>query len=260
MLFDLSGKTAVVTGGSRGIGLMAARGLLDAGARTYIAARNQEACEQAAEELASHGDVIPLQADLGTPEGVQAFAQEIAHRETSLHVLVNNAAAAWAASVDDFPVTGWDKVMNLNLKAPFFLTQSLLPQLQVAGTFDDPSRVINVGSIDGIRIPPMPTLAYSASKAGLHHLTRGLAIDLGPRHITVNAIAPGPFESKMMESTLDVDKELFEATAPMRRIGRSEDIEGAVVYLSSRAASYVTGIVLPVDGGLSQVPEARKYG
>lgn len=254
-LFDLSGKVAVVTGGSRGIGLMAARGLLDAGARTLIASRDLEACQRAAEELASHGDVTPVSADLSSPEGCQQLADEVTGWTDALDILVNNAGAAWGAPFDDYPVSGWEKVVNLNLRAPFLLTQALVGPLASAGTFDDPARVINVGSIDGLRVPHLPTYAYSASKAGVHHLTRALAVELGPRHITVNAIAPGPFESKMMAATLENEQSRLEAIAPLRRIGRPDDIAGAVVYLSSRAGAFVTGAVIPVDGGVSQVPE-----
>jgi NAD(P)-dependent dehydrogenase (short-subunit alcohol dehydrogenase family) len=253
VLFDLKGKTAVVTGGSRGIGFMAAMGLVQAGVRTYVASRDLEACERAAQELSQFGEAVPVGADLATPEGCASFTEEIATRETALHVLVNNAGAAWGAPLDEYPVSGWDKVMNLNLRAPFLVTRALLPLLEKAAGSDDPARVINVGSIDGLRVPQMDTYAYSASKAGLHHLTRVLAVELGPRQIAVNAIAPGPFESKMMAATLEAEQEHLEQIAPLRRIGRPEDIAGAVVYLSSQASSYVTGAVLPVDGGISLV-------
>jgi NAD(P)-dependent dehydrogenase (short-subunit alcohol dehydrogenase family) len=253
MLFDLTKKTAVVTGGSRGIGLMAARGLVQAGARVYVASRDLEACERAALELSEFGEAIPVCADLATPDGCASFTEDIATRETALHILVNNAGAAWAAPLEEYRVSGWDKVMNLNLRAPFLVTRALLPLLEKAAGSDQPARVINVGSIDGLRVPEMQTYAYSASKAGLHHLTRVLAVELGPRHIAVNAIAPGPFESKMMAATLEAEQDHLEQTAPLRRIGRPEDIAGAVVYLSSQASAYVTGAVLPVDGGISLV-------
>jgi NAD(P)-dependent dehydrogenase (short-subunit alcohol dehydrogenase family) len=249
-LFDLSGKVAVVTGGTRGIGLMMARGLLQAGARVYISSRKPEACAAAAEELGRHGTVTAIPADLSTPQECARLAGEVGEREGSLHVLVNNAGATWGAPLPEFPASAWDKVVDLNLKAPFFLTQAFLPMLEAAGTHDDPARVINVGSIDGLHVPSLPTYSYSASKAGLHHLTRVLARELGPRNITVNAVAPGPFESKMMAATLETFGEAIAEAAPMRRIGRPDDMAGVAVYLASRAGSYVTGAVIPVDGGL----------
>ena len=249
-LFDLSGKTAVVTGGSRGIGFMIARGLLRAGARVYISSRKADACEAAVRELSQDGPATAIPADLSAEAGCLALAGEIGQREQALHVLVNNAGATWGAPIGEFPAAAWDKVMNLNLKAPFFLTRTLLPLLEAAGTHDDPARVINVGSIDGLRVPPFPTYAYSASKAGLHHMTRVLARELGPRRITVNAVAPGPFESKMMAATLDAFGDAIAEAAPLRRIGRPDDMAGVAVYLSSRAGAYVTGAVIPVDGGI----------
>jgi NAD(P)-dependent dehydrogenase (short-subunit alcohol dehydrogenase family) len=255
MFFDLTGKTAVVTGGSRGIGFMAARGLLSAGARVFVVSRDPAACERAAEELAAHGDVVPLSADLSTPDGCTSFAKAIRSRERELHILVNNAGAAWGAPLEEYPVAGWDKVLNLNLRSPFLLVQGLLPALEAAATSDDPARVINVGSIDGLRVPRMNTYAYSASKAGLHHLTQVLAVELGPRSITVNAIAPGPFESKMMAATLADMQGDLERIAPLGRIGRGDDIAGTTVYLASRAASYVTGAILPIDGGIRLMNE-----
>jgi NAD(P)-dependent dehydrogenase (short-subunit alcohol dehydrogenase family) len=164
---------------------------------------------------------------------------------------VNNAGATWGAPLEEFPAAAWDKVVDLNLKSPFFLTRAFLPLLEAAGTHDDPARVINVGSIDGLHVPSLPTYSYSASKAGLHHLTRVLARELGPRQITVNAVAPGPFESKMMAATLASAGDAIAAAAPLRRIGRPDDMAGVAVYLASRAGSYVTGAVIPVDGGLA---------
>jgi NAD(P)-dependent dehydrogenase (short-subunit alcohol dehydrogenase family) len=168
-----------------------------------------------------------------------------------VHALVNNAGATWGAPFAEFPASAWDKVIDLNLKAPFFLTRAFLPLLEAGGTHDDPARVINVGSIDGLHVPTLPTYSYSASKAGLHHLTRVLARELGPRQITVNAVAPGPFESKMMAATLRAVGDEIAARAPLRRIGRPDDMAGVVVYLASRAGAYVTGAVIPVDGGLA---------
>jgi NAD(P)-dependent dehydrogenase (short-subunit alcohol dehydrogenase family) len=251
-LFDLTGKTAVVTGGTRGIGLMIARGLLQAGAtKVYLSSRKAEGCEQAERELRPFGQVQAIQADLSSETECLRLAEEVGQQEPALHVLINNAGATWGAPLEQFPGSAWDKVLDLNLKSPFFLTRALLPLLEAAGTQDDPARVINIGSIDGLRVPTLPTYSYSASKAGLHHLTRVLARELGPRHITVNAIAPGPFESKMMAATLRSFGDAIAAAAPLRRIGRPDDMAGAAVFLSSRAGSYVTGAVLPVDGGIA---------
>ena len=250
-LFSVEGKTAVVTGGSRGIGLMIARGYVEAGARVYVSSRKAAACEQVAEELSRTGTCVPLPADLSTPEECARLARELGERERRIHVLVNNAGATWGAPLERFPATAWDKVLDLNLKAPFFLVQALLPLLEAAAAPGDPARVINVGSIDGLRVPPLPTYAYSASKAGLHHLTRVLARELGPRGVTVNAIAPGPFESKMMAQTLRDFGDAIVASAPLGRIGEPDDMVGAALYLAGRAGAYVTGAVIPVDGGIS---------
>ena len=250
-LFDLSGKTAVVTGGTRGIGLMIARGLLEAGARVYVSSRKPDACATAELELSRYGTVAAIPADLSAEAECVRLAGEISERERTLNVLVNNAGATWGAPIEEFPATAWDKVVDLNLKAPFFLTRAFLPLLEAGGTHDDPARVINVGSIDGLRVPSFPTYSYSASKAGLHHLTRVLAKELGPRQITVNAVAPGPFESSMMAATLKTFGDAIIAEAPLRRIGRPDDMAGVAIYLASRAGSYVTGAVIPVDGGLA---------
>jgi NAD(P)-dependent dehydrogenase (short-subunit alcohol dehydrogenase family) len=249
-LFDLSGKTAIVTGGSRGIGLMIARGLLEAGARVYISSRKAGACAAAERDLTRYGMVAAVPADLSSEAGCLQLAEEIGQREQSLSVLVNNAGASWGAPIEEFPATAWDKVVDLDLKAPFFLTRALLPLLEAAGAPDDPARVINISSVDGLRVPPFPTYAYSASKAGLHHLTRVLARELGPRRITVNAVAPGPFESKMMAATLQTFGDAIAAAAPLKRIGRPDDMAGVAIYLASRAGAYVTGAVIPVDGGI----------
>lgn len=248
-LFDLTGKTALVTGGTRGIGLMIARGLLQAGAtRVYVSSRKAQACDDAVAELAPYGEAVALPADLSTEAECVRLAGLI---EGPLHILVNNAGATWGEPLEGFPASGWDKVLDLNLKAPFFLTRALVPTLEAAGTADDPARVINIGSIDGLHVPLLPTYSYSASKAAVHHLTRVLASELGPRHITVNAVAPGPFESKMMAATLEAAGEQIAAAAPLRRIGRPDDMAGVATFLASRAGAYVTGAVIPVDGGLS---------
>jgi NAD(P)-dependent dehydrogenase (short-subunit alcohol dehydrogenase family) len=202
-LFDLDGKVAVVTGGTRGIGLMIARGLLQAGASVYVSSRKAQAGEDAVAELSQFGEVASIPADLSTEAECARLATEVTRRSEHVDILVNNAGATWGAPLADFPDSGWDKVLALNLKAPFFCARAFLAALERRASLDDPSRIINVGSIDGLRVPGLPTYSYATSKAGVHHLTRVLAAELGPRFITVNAIAPGPFESKMMAATLE---------------------------------------------------------
>ena len=249
-LFDLTGRVAVVTGGTRGIGLMMARGLLQAGASVYVSSRKPEAGQEAVDELKEFGRVVSVPADLSSEAECRRLAEVVGQSEPRVHILVNNAGAAWGAPLEEYPESAWDKLVNLNLKAPFFLVRAFLPLLEAAGTADDPARVINVGSIDGLQVPPMPTYAYSSTKAGLHQLTRVLAHELGPRHITVNAVAPGPFESKMMAATLAEHGDFIAASSPLGRIGRPDDMAGVAVYLSSRGGAYVTGAVIPVDGGI----------
>lgn len=248
-LFSVAGKVALVTGGSRGIGLMIARGLVENGVKTYISSRSAEACDEAVAELSPHGDCIALPADLSQMDEIERLTAELAAREDKLHILVNNAGTAWGAAIGEVPEIGWDKVMDLNAKALFFLTQALLPRLEAAGTQADPARVINIGSVDGLGIPQLETYSYPASKAAVHHLTHVLAHHLGPRHITVNAVAPGPFETKMMDYTLANHGEEIKRVVPRGRVGEPEDMAGVVIYLSSRAGAYVTGAVIPVDGG-----------
>ncbi len=249
-LFNLDGRVAVVTGGTQGIGLMIARGLLQAGARVYVSSRKPAAGEAAVAELSDHGEVVSIPADVSTEAGCLGLAAALGEREAAVHILINNAGATWGAPLDAFPDAAWDKVLALNLKAPFFLTRACLALLEAAASADDPARVINIGSIDGLRVPELETYSYSASKAGVHQLTRVLARQLGPRHITVNAIAPGPFESKMMAATLEHFGEMIAATSPLGRIGRPDDIAGTAVYLASRAGAYTTGAIIPVDGGI----------
>lgn len=250
-LFDVSGKVALITGGSRGIGEMIAEGFVTHGVKTYISARKAEACDATADRLSAIGECISIPADLSTAEGIQRLAAEIGEREDRLDILVNNAGAAWGAPLEEFPESGWDKVMDINVKSPFFLTQALLPLLEESASADDPARVIMIGSIDGLNVNQMPTFSYGPSKAAIHHLARTLASHLASRNITVNAIAPGPFPSKMMAHTLDNRGEEIRQGVPLKRIGQAEDMAGAAIYLASRAASYITGILLPVDGGIT---------
>jgi NAD(P)-dependent dehydrogenase (short-subunit alcohol dehydrogenase family) len=248
-LFSLKGRTALITGGSRGIGRMIAEGFLAQGARVYISARKADACDKTAAELASLGPCFSLPADVSTLEGAQALVAEYAGREESLDVLVNNAGAAWGAPFDDFPEGGWDKVVDLNMKAPFFLTQALHAHLQKAGKARV-AKVINIASIDGVSVNPMETYSYAASKAGLIHLTRRMALRLVKDNIVVSAIAPGAFPSDMNKDARDHGAEVS-ARIPAGRIGTVEDMAGAAIFLASRAGDYVVGSTLVVDGGVT---------
>ncbi len=250
-LFSIEGKTALVTGGSRGIGLMIARGFVEAGARVYISSRKADVCDQVAAELSTLGACFSVPADLSKPEECRRLADEIAGREPKLHILVNNAGANWGAPLAEFPDSAWDRVLDLNLKGVFELTRDLVPTLAAAAEPGDPARVINIGSIDGLHAPDLETYSYSTSKAAVHHLTKVLAKRLAREQITVNAIAPGPFESKMMAATLEAFGDAIVASCPLRRIGEPDDMAGAAIYLSSRAGAYVTGAILPVDGGIA---------
>lgn len=250
-LFSVQGKIALVTGGTRGIGRMIAQGFVEAGVKTYVASRKESACKETAEELSKSGECIGIPADLSTQEGCVALAEAIQEREDELHILVNNAGANWGAPYLEFPASGWDRVLDLNLKGPFFLTQALTPLLEKSARDGDPARVINIGSIDGIQVPLLDTYSYSASKAAIHHMTRVLARKLAPK-ITVNAVAPGPFESQMMHQTLEKFGDAIRDSCPMNRIGEPEDMAGIAIYLASRAGAYVTAAVIPVDGGISR--------
>lgn len=250
-LFGLDGKTALVTGGTRGIGMMIARGLLQAGATVVISSRKAEACDEAVAALSAFGEVRAVPADLSRNEECKRLAADVINHTDSLDILVNNAGATWGEPLESFPPAAWDRVLDLNLKSPFWMVQELLPALRRAGTQEDPARVINIGSIDGIHVSPMSTYSYSTSKAAIHQLTRVLAKELGPQHITVNAVAPGPFPSKMMAATLDTFGEAIAASAPLRRIGRDDDMAGIAIFLASRAGSYLNGAVIPVDGGIA---------
>ena len=251
-LFSIAGKTTLVTGGSRGIGRMIAGGFVEAGAKVYVSSRNRQACEAVAAELSEVGDCMAVPADLSTESGCRGLAEEMARHEDRLDVLVNNAGNTWGAPLEEFGDAAWDRVLSLNVKGVFHTTKFLLPLLEAAATDDDPARVVNIGSIDGIHVPVLETYSYSASKAAVHQLTRHLAKKLAPR-ITVNAIAPGPFESKMMAATLEAFGTQIAAAAPMKRIGRPDDMAGAAIYLASRAGAYLTGVILPVDGGIATV-------
>jgi len=249
-LFSIKDKVALVTGGSRGIGLMIARGFVEAGARVYISSRKKEVCDAVADELSAIGRCVSCPADLSTTEGRGQLARTLADREQSLNILVNNAGAAWGAPLAEYPESGWDKVMDTNVKSIFFLTRDLTPLLEKAARPDDPARVINVGSIDGLKVPLVENYAYAPSKAAVHHLTRVLAVKLGPRGITVNAIAPGPFESQMTKWLLETYQKQIEADCPLGRIGSPPDMAGVAIYLASRAGAYVNGVTIPVDGGI----------
>ncbi|MGH9301953.1 MAG: SDR family oxidoreductase [Acidimicrobiales bacterium] len=251
-LFSIANKTALVTGGSRGIGKMIASGYVRAGAKVYISSRKADVCQQVADELCEQGECFAIPADLSSEAGCRGLADEVAARESGLDILVNNAGATWGAPLATFDDAAWDRVLDLNVKGVFHLTKFLVPLLEAVGTTEEPARVINIGSIDGIHVPVLETYSYSASKAAVHQLTRHLARQLAPR-ITVNAIAPGPFESKMMAATLDAFGEQIAASAPLKRIGRPDDMAGAAIYLASRAGAYLTGAIIPVDGGIATV-------
>ncbi len=244
-LFDIAGKVAVVTGGSRGIGAMIARGFVENGAKTYICSRTIEQATETAETLSEYGDCIAFQADLSSLAGIEKFVGEISAREEKIDILVNNAGAVWAAPIDDFPESGWDKVMDINVKSVFFLTQKFLPLLRESSM----GRIINIASVDGLSVPQFETYSYSASKAAVIHMTHVLAKRLAKDNITVNAIAPGAFPSEMTKVVLARHKQMMLDQVPLGRIGEPEDMAGAAIYLASRASAYVTGITLTVDGG-----------
>jgi NAD(P)-dependent dehydrogenase (short-subunit alcohol dehydrogenase family) len=249
-LFDVRGKVVLVTGGSRGIGRMIAEGFVEAGAKVYVSSRKAEACEAVATALSKKGTCVALPGDCGTDAGCRAVADSLAAREPELHVLVNNAGANWGAPFEQYPDSAFDKVFALNVKGVFNLTRACMPLLEAASKPGDPARVINIGSIDGLQAPVLETYAYSSSKAAVHHLTRVLAHRFAPK-VTVNAVAPGPFESKMMHETLEKFRDVIVGGCPMGRIGEPEDMAGVAIFLASKAGAYVTGAVIPVDGGIS---------
>ena len=248
-LFDISGKVALVTGGSRGIGEMISEGFVKNGVKTFITSRKIEQCNETANRLSKYGDCIAIPADLTDNNEIAKVREKLESESNSLNILVNNAGAVWGADFDNFPENGWDKVMDTNVKAMFFLTQQFIDLLEKSGTNDDPSRIINVGSIDGIGIPRAETYSYPASKAAVHQLTRVMANRLAHRNVNINAIAPGPFESQMMKSTLNSYGDEIINSVPRKRIGKPEDMAGASIFLSSKASAYITGIIMPVDGG-----------
>ena len=255
-LFNVSNKVVVVTGGSRGIGEMITSGFLANKSKVYITARKEEALVKKAEELSQKYDCecIPVNGDISNIEGIDALVKFLNDAEPDgIDYLINNAGAAWGSNYDDFPESGWDKVIDLNLKTPFFLTQKLTPLLEKKGTAEDPSRVVNIASIDGLHVPLMETYSYTASKSGIIHLTKHLAKTLVSRNIIVNAIAPGPFDSHMLGKAVNFDYSFIAESVPRKRIGSPEDIAGLCIYLCSRAGAYTIGETITCDGGLAKL-------
>lgn len=250
-LFSVEGKVTLVTGGASGIGKMIAAGYVENGAKVYIASRKKDVCDEVASELSQHGTCTAIQADLSTLDGIKALVSEISAHEERLDVLINNSGANWGAPFDEFPEQGWDKVYAVNVKAPFFLIQQLAPLLRASGSAENPARVINIASINGLTVPELETYSYSSSKAAVIHLTRHLARRLASEHITVNAIAPGPFQSRMMRETIEKFGDQILAETPLHRLGEPEDAAGVSIFLGSRASSYLTGACIPMDGGRS---------
>lgn len=248
-LFTVRGKIALVTGGTSGIGLMIARGLVRRGVKTYIAGRGVAQSQAIAARLSAEGLCFGLAADLSDAQGPQQLAAELARHESHLNILVNNAGASEPGTLESLSIEKWDTVLNVNLRAAFFLTQNVLPQLRAAATPRDPARIINIGSIGGLHIPNWDAFPYGASKAALHHMTRALAKRLGKDHIVANAIAPGPFPSRLTNTASDAVQKSVQTYIPLARCGEPEDIEGLVVFLASRAGAYVNGTTIPLDGG-----------
>ena len=251
-LFSVAGRTVVITGGTRGIGRMIAGGFVAGGADVIVTSRKAEAVERTVAELGDLGAIRGVASDLSSEEGARSFAAWVAGETDHVDVLVNNAGATWGVPLAEHDTASWRRVLDLNVEAVFHLTKFLLPLLRARADAEDPSRIINIGSVDGLRAPEMETFSYSASKAAVHHLTRHLARHLAPT-ITVNAVAPGPFESKMMAATLDAFGDAIKASVPLKRIGRPDDMAGVALYLASRAGAYVTGAVIPVAGGIATV-------
>jgi NAD(P)-dependent dehydrogenase (short-subunit alcohol dehydrogenase family) len=249
-LFDVSGKRAVVTGGGSGIGTMIARGFVEAGVSVIIASRKEESLREVTDELSQMGDCTYVVADLSHEEGCRSLGEAVAERWPALDILVNNAGANWGAPLAEQDTKSWARVLDVNVEGVFHTTKFLLPLLKAAGTQEAPARVINIGSVDGIQVPAFETYAYSSSKAAVHQLTRHLAKHLAPE-ITVNAIAPGPFQSRMMRATLEAAGDGMTKMMPLKRIGRPDDMAGPAIFLASRAGSFLTGAVIPVDGGIA---------
>jgi 2-deoxy-D-gluconate 3-dehydrogenase len=258
-LFSLEGRVALVTGGSRGIGRMIAQGFLEQGAKVYISARKAPQCDQAAEELSQFGTCVSLPHDISTVAGCEALAAELATHENKLDILVNNAGAAWGAPFDEFPESGWDKTMDLNVKSLFFMTQKVYAPMKAAASAERPGKVINIASIDGIRINPWETYAYQASKAAVIHLTRRMAARLIKDNICVSGIAPGAFASEMNRAAKD-HTDAVAGMVPAKRIGRDSDMAGTAVFLASRAGDYVVGDTLAVDGGVAYSHMGEAWG
>jgi NAD(P)-dependent dehydrogenase (short-subunit alcohol dehydrogenase family) len=250
-LFSMKDKVCVITGGSRGLGFYMAKGFFAAGAkRIYITARKAEACQEAANELSQYGECIAIPGDVSSMDEIQKLADTLSEKEVSIDVLVNNAGVGWMSKLEEFPEIGWDKVMNLNVKSPFFLTKALLPLLKKNATAGNTASVINIGSIAGI-LGGTDTFSYAPSKAAIHQVTRNLAVELAEDHIRVNAIAPGRFFTKMTEYASE-NKAIYEAeikTIPLHRWGEETDISGVAVMLASPAGAFITGQIIPVDGG-----------
>lgn len=251
-LFSVKGKVALVTGGSKGIGLMISTALVKAGAKVYISSRSQESCDEAAKQMSEFGECYSIPFDLSIVENIQHLADQLSEREQKLDVLINNSGRSWGEQIDSFPEKGWDSVMTLNVKSPFYLVQRLLPLLEKAGTKEDPARIINIGSVAGIMAETQQAYSYMASKAAINHLTKGLAKDLVNRNINANAIAPGFFPSRMTRHITDNDTVMDYAMSmvPMGRMGEADEIGSLAVYLCAKSSAYINGAIIPIDGGI----------